>query len=368
MIESVFHSYKVPFNILSEFTHSVASDTINIWIDGWSLIEPFFRDDRLEYMRTASGEIRTLFVPELFNIAAHYRKWYQGRLRAPVHTRFFFLFQTEPSNLQLENPEYRDKQLTRFIRPEDPVYIETSRTMHNCIEAATILSKSIPGVYVLDTRNLESSVVVQILSQNQDYHANKNVILTRTIRERQQFNYVPNCVIADPNSQKSRCWTQDIAHEAVYSMLPSSKREKIRARNRKIQSDAIPVILSLMGKREYGIASIPSLGIIRSFDLANQLYDEHVLENTWYEYNILVERTHTCEEFTGTIRFENFNTFAQNLKCALIRYQTAQTTFNQINRVVLQIEDAPDPVRVASVSAQYHPNNPIYTQDLWKAL
>lgn len=366
MLESTFHGFKTPYNIMAEFHPRINGDVVNLWIDGWSVIESFFRDENIEFLRTAPGQLTTMLTPELINIAAHYRNWFCGRSRAPSYVRVFFLFQNTPSELHDLNSDFKRKILDRFMQPKSIEFMEISKMVWRCIKSAKILCRSIPGIYLLETGNLEVDIVPQIISNTRGWHADRNIVLSRSTVARQQVFYMHNCSILDPNSQKSRCWDKSLSHDLARSLVPSNKRQSIAERAPLVDASAIPLLIALIGKKELGVAGIPRFGNVKAFQLLQSLYSEHVLASTWYEYETLVNALENSSTFTNTISFQHHAQVYENLKITLLRYSIRFATESRLNDIGMQLIDAPDRVRVDTLSSQYHSTNPIRTQDLWK--
>jgi hypothetical protein len=244
---------------------------------------------------------------------------------------------------------------------------DTTLLIQNCLEAASILSRSIPFVYVVNTRELDVDVAIQIMSCDSKFTAERNVVLTKSTIPRQHLYYVPNSTIMVPNSNHSKCWDYAASAECMMSVVsPPSSRQRIAEDCKYLKACHIPLYYAISGKREYGIPSIPGYGPRKTCDLLNGLAYTGVLPDTWYEYETLVERLMGCESFTSRFTPDQSSQIMHNIKACLIRYQHRYVTAGQLTGLSTQIVDLPDFDRVETISMQYHFANPIRTNELWQ--
>jgi hypothetical protein len=345
--------------VLGEFYEVVHGDIVNIYVDVWSMLESLFYTNNSRYLQTARSSIRTLITPELFNIAAHYRNWFTGRNgRRGMYTRVFFLYPGSPSALTTECPEYRCRQYSRFFNTN----VDTSTLIGNCLEAAAALSRSIPGVYVVNTRDIDVDVAIQLISNDEKYRNDKNIVLTRSALSRQHLYYIPNGVVSTPAGVDTHIWNCDTS-DAAYDAVVNSKNPQPTWRG--VTSAQLPIHFAIRGRPDYGVQPVSGYGSVRTAKLLAQLVHRGTLVNSWYEYETLVSQLQNCSVFTREFVDEQRRLVYYNLKQTLYRYQHRLVNTGSITHLCLQIVDVPDINRVETLSMQYYFQNPIRTAELW---
>lgn len=198
-----FNSYKIKYNWLSNFfkpikdTNSVKK--INIFINLDDLFHTLHKPMVDNVFKVTGDQANAQMASNIFNLIGHYRNWAIKEGLDPTIIAFYTSTVRKYKNgLRIKN--YR-KRFIDLNSPESGEFYFLNRTIRDVYAPLEIISKYIPGVYIIDSKYLEPSAIPLYISR-EVYPADWNILISRDVYD-VQYAYKDKWSLLYPKGDNS---------------------------------------------------------------------------------------------------------------------------------------------------------------------
>ncbi len=339
-----FNGYKVKYPFLNYGMQSIRQSqnirSINIFIDLDDLFHTLHRPLINNEFQVAGKNASKQFVSNIFNIAGHYRNWAIKEHLIPTVWLFYTSSKKTFKN-SLYVPSYRE----RFLDINSDLNTNTyyiNAAIKESYSIMHVISKYIPGVYIIDSKYLEPSIIPNVivnLGHNKDW----NLVVSRDIYML-QYSYMDKTTMVSPKGDnsifinKGNLWDYIIGRERVYK-------------------DDIPHIYynpelfiyakALIGDKYRSIPRLKKIGWKTLFNYLNK-----AIEDSEIPLDLQIEKLVDLLN-SKKVNIEEYNS---NLYCSNVELQTDSLLESDKNIILDQIEDMEDYIALNNV------NNSIFTR------
>lgn len=325
-----FNAMKIKFDILSNLASSIFDnnhiDSVNFFIN-LDDINSKFRNVKCnqQFQCCGAGAFKQ-YASNVFNLAAHYRQWLH---RNHAKSRIF-IYYTSASCGFLANSivnGYRKGFAERSsLSNADSYYV--NMTINGGTELVKDISKYIDGVYLIDSKGEEPSVIPYLISET--HPADWNFILTKDRLELQYCNYDKFSILY-PSSRyghrlinSANLWSFIAEKESISSSHASQYNPKL-----------FNAILGIVGNGVRNVPKVKKIGWRTVFE-----YLEDIWENN---------KDHSIEtmisELESKISSKNSSALDQSITNALVlNMRSVYNSMSETNKeyILMQLIDIPD--------------------------
>jgi hypothetical protein len=188
-IEAILYSYYIRYDKLKELTltqfKNSSSDTVNIFIDMYSMLKPLYNRDLIG--------CETLFTSNILNLCAHMRSYY--KTRHDVNTNIFIVFTS--NTIRVEQSCASDSVMPN---PQRDSIISYNNTL------LKMLCQYIPGVYFITGTVAPSIMIGNLIPKVQTINPTKivpNIVITKDLLSWQLVTIYPETCIFRPRKTNS---------------------------------------------------------------------------------------------------------------------------------------------------------------------
>ena len=175
-----FNAYKVKYQQMNYFLKPIRNSqiisTINIFISLDDLFHSLHKPIVNNEFQVCGTDASKQLISNAFNVLGHYRNW---AIKERLNVRVFGIY---TSNLRsFKNNIYIHDYRKRFRELNDEssgVYYFINQAIFNALPQLNIISNYIPGVYMIDSKYLEPSMLPLYISENV-FNADWNIVVSR---------------------------------------------------------------------------------------------------------------------------------------------------------------------------------------------
>lgn len=345
MIPKINHiRYATLTSLLKDANKLTRSTRVNFFVN----LEPIFRrmmtKKNMEELKVRKDDRILEMVSDIINIAAHYRAYFtHNHIESNVYLYFGNMTTTKYTNKKY-NEHYRNYYRTKFTGVE-------SRPLYNILKDSFDLVRTIitfiEGVYFIQPKNVEPSVIPYHIIQTQEVKADENYILTNDPYEYQYVNLGFN--ILRPNMENTKLITRD-------NVIEQLKLEHKILTEGDINPVYIPFIQSFLSDRFRNISGIMRVGFAKAMKMFNLAIDEHILSPD--TVSITMVETVLNDEWKEYI-LNNYN-------CIDIPTQYRKMKLLDQNYLNDQLEDKFDNPSLKKLNDEYFTDHPLMLMELNK--
>lgn len=345
-MDALFNLFKIKFDkldeLLNEGNNITQESTINIYFN----LECIWRlmiNPNTEKLLRNKNESRILDVTSnIINIAAHYRLWCKKhKLQSRV-----ILFTPSFDKIKYKNTmfnfKFRYNSLMKYN--DDTNQYICQETIKEAIRMAKTISEYIDGVYLIESFELEPSII-PALCLNKFGKDDINFIITTDPYDFQYTNY--GFYMFRPKKDDSFLIRQ--------GNLIKTVKELEGVKNDTIVSDELyTFILSILGDINRNIDKIKRLGFSSILTLIDKAID----------HNMISDNTRSIEMLVKSLKDEHRNDVLNNFYCTDIDFQVSTLPTSSILRIEYQIKDRFDMDSLIKLNNTYFNEFPLQLFEL----
>lgn len=266
MIPKINHiRYSTLANLLEGTPLLTRDSRVNFFIN----LEPIFRKmlsrNYNKYLQTMPDNRVFELVSDIVNIAAHYRSYFTNKgVYSSIYLYFGSLDSTKYLNTDF-NSTYRAYFHERFRRNES---IPFMRTLDQAIPIVKSILSYVEDVHLIQTTNIEPSLLPLCIKQEFSQGNENNVILTNDPYEYQYTNY--GFYILKPNMENSQLLSSENVMERI-------KFESKITSDVTLHPNYIPFILSFMTDPFRSIEGVYGMGVGKIIKMIKKAIDGKLL-------------------------------------------------------------------------------------------
>lgn len=245
-------------------------DTVNIFINFESLYNSLRRNDVEKIVMEADKkQLKGLYrciMSNFINVAAHYREYFN---RHKISTNIIYYYNEIVDDYSVYNN-------SAFISGYRDYFAETlfdiERSSVNGLIAEAVpfmelITEYIDGVYMVSTKEVESSLIPYVILMQNKFPANMNIMITK---DEYDYTYVnKNFLIISKYKKEPIILTKyNLMKFLDYKYDCANKEEKFT-----LSSNLFPFIQAFLGDKKRSIGKIPRIGYKSVRDCLMELYE-----------------------------------------------------------------------------------------------
>ena len=332
-IEQLMLSNFVRYNTLQELINYTMrnsnADTLNIFIDLYSLFKPLYSVDKLKYSNKSYHDI-TAFV---LNMICHYRYFFKY---IGVKTRFFIIFGLNCPNTNVKIlPGYNSKFINDISTKKD-----TSNLIIDNLEMLDLLCTYIPDVYFFNIGRCEVSSMIYNIMDKSKYHqskSNESMVITKDILPLQLVS-IFDMRILRPSKKNNVDESFIVDNENLWSITFNQYRKTNMVVNSNLSNKLFSNFLAMTRVPERSMYSV--LDIRKAYSILLDCKNMRLIEeDKTYSQN-------TINNIFGAVRPDsNINTSAIDLRWKCInpefqcKYVLSTESPSNVNPILRYVED-----------------------------
>ena len=329
-------SFSIAFNImklkyvdydtsLDRLDFLAPDDKVNVFINLESvlnLISTIKDVDKKVILESAN--LSKVLASNILNLGAHYKRFFRGN---HLPTRVF-LYMTDLESVKFNEYEYNEDYRSYYINKytSNPRFVDlTDVLIKDTIPMVKKIVDFIPGVYFINSKNIDGSLVPLIVSK--DDISYKNLIITGDVFETQYGfynNFVTHFLRRSPLYNSTTCTIQQFLKEAYKRVLLDDEYELFSNRAFYI------TMLSSLGEKYRSIDSIKGVG---TGTVLKQLYKAVNVDNS------LSPQANTIDSIKCAFSNELEDELIVNFKSYDIEQKDRELTESQRFSILEQIID-----------------------------
>lgn len=346
-MDVIFNLFKIRFKLLEELVLAGCKELqpdskLNIFINLDCVINKLGSSNNLEkelqYM-SASKKAYS-FISNIINLAAHYRLFFsKNKIYSNV-----YIYSTYPLNSNLKNktiyPDYRYYFISKLInRPSNYLL---SEMIKSDFETAKIMMEYINGVYLIESRSVENSLIPMIITEDN------------------RSNNINFMVTTDP-------YDYQYVNKGFYLLVPKKEEsvlinrenlwDKLGVENIDLNPQLYSFILSVLGDKYRSLPKVKGLGLKTIVKAINKAIENKMISKDTSNISLLIP----------LIKDEYVNNVLTNYQCIDLDNQIQITPFSSRIAITKQIVDKFDNVGLQEITNTYFQGNPINIMEITDA-
>lgn len=346
-MDVIFNLFKIRFKLLEELVLAGCKELqpaskLNIFINLDCIINKLGSTNNLEkelqYM-SASKKAYS-FISNIINLAAHYRLFFsKNKIYSNV-----YIYSTYPLNSNLKNktiyPDYRYYYISKLInRPSNYLL---SEMIKSDFETAKIMMEYINGVYLIESRSVENSLIPMIITEDN------------------RSNNINFMVTTDP-------YDYQYVNKGFYLLVPKKEEsvlinrenlwDKLGVENIDLNPQLYSFILSVLGDKYRSLPKVKGLGLKTIVKAINKAIENKMISKDTSNISLLIP----------LIKDEYVNNVLTNYQCIDLDNQIQITPFSSRIAITKQIVDKFDNVGLQEITNTYFQGDPINIMEITDA-
>lgn len=336
MISPIFNMNKVKFDIMDKLNvlDKSKSNTV-IFINLENVFKTILttRINNFYIATKTSNDLKLELMSNIVNLAQHYMLYCaKSKLKARV-VLYWNYPEGKYSNSQYI-PSYRDYYYNKMFNSIESGYI--IKCLSESYNFLKTMLKYTNGIYLVDSTDLESSVIPYILKECRynDIDNTQYVLVTNSKYEYQYVNYGFNILV--PSGIDSKLLNSD-------NIIDYMKTSNAIKNKNTIPSNHLAFVVSLLGDKYRSIPKINGVGLSTIIKTIRKAIDSlKITENT------------SSVEMLSSIISENYREqFINNYKCVNIELQAQNSTISEREKILSQLLDKFDENALDYINERY---------------
>lgn len=190
-MDAYFNSYKIKFSIIEKYLlplkRSYPIKKVNVFINLDDVFHRLHKPYENDVILSSGAGIDKSMIANVLNLCAHYRQAFvrQGWITS-VYAFYTSIYSGEFRNNLYIN-QYR-KHYLDISAPSNEDFYAINSCIHTSLELMNVITQYIDGVYMVDSRQIEPSVMPYYINEN-IHPADWNFIITRDMYDFQYLSY-----------------------------------------------------------------------------------------------------------------------------------------------------------------------------------
>ena len=351
IMQALLNSKKVKYVVMEELVKQLPFETeeLNIFISADSIFKSFYSPKLNDSVKVLNTSSHYMISSEFINIMAHYRHFFYSRYSIPTNFYIYYSSQKATYNIS-KNGTYKESLYDKksFSNLE---FISLNKMIKENMELAVLLSEYLPNIFIIDTKDLDPSVVpYYIIERNGEIEGLTNLILTTNKMEYQLAN-LPNTFIMELKSDETRILNkEDIMKEFIKSSKSKSTIE--------LDTNFYTSILSIAGCKSVSIKGIEGMGGIKTIKRLERLVKSNILPD---------DKNGSKLNITAKNIFENdndSNTAIRNYNALSIEEMYKNMTLKQRHIIDKCLVNKSDNMSLMEINDKYYQEFPLMLIEL----
>ena len=296
-------------------------------------------------------------ISNIINIAAHYRKYFS---RHKIKTYIFYYYNEITDEYHDYNntatcPGYREHF---FDSLHDMNRMSVNGIVEEMLPFLKIITEYIEGVYTIEVKHVESSIVPFYFFMENPNQTNMNIIISKDIYDLQYTNY-NSLVISRAGSEPVLITKRNVMKYLAWKF--DMKMEK------PLHPKLLPFILSCIGDKKRSIEKIPGrMGFKTVVRELWKLYDEGYIYDSDTDTMSIQNLLHVLNK--GEYKLVKVESLASdimsNFKAIDFEEQYRMISKHQKTLIQRQLVDKTDPGALQDINERYFEDFPIQVMEL----
>ena len=190
-MDAFFNSYKIKFSIIEKYLlplkRSYPIKKVNVFINLDDVFHRLHKPYENDVILSSGAGIDKSMIANVLNLCAHYRQAFvrQGWITS-VYAFYTSIYSGEFRN-ELYIKNYR-KHYLDISAPSNEDFYAINSCIHTSLELMNVITQYIDGVYLIDSRQIEPSVMPYYITEN-IRPSDWNFIITRDMYDFQYLSY-----------------------------------------------------------------------------------------------------------------------------------------------------------------------------------
>ncbi len=252
--EKILTSKKTRYDVLKPLIESVipdrelVGDTINIFIDVYSVFAQLFNPETLNEFSSMNKKDKNKFSAEVLNLAGHYRNFFATRFER--YTSIYLIFPTEPCADKMKLfSMYRKEWYSKRIDTKHPIFGVFAKLLKQNLGVVSMIAPYIPHLYAIDTKEIDHLVIPELIIEKTETQEAFNIIVSNDVFMLSAVSRYPYTCMLTTRSQRSNIHQDDLA-------MALSDAKKIGEEENQIAKFFFDFILALGGDTKLGLERI----------------------------------------------------------------------------------------------------------------
>lgn len=325
----------VKYSLLDKFIYPIARTnfikSVNIFINLDDIFHSFHNPLVNNVFQIAGRDTGIQLVSNIINLIAHYRYWaIKHNLSVKVFAIFTSTLRSFKNNIYI--PKYRQHFKDINAIEYTSCYFVNS-AIQEALPVLPIIAKYTPGIYIIDSKYLEPSMVPLYISEELS-NADWNLLISRDTYDL-QYSYRQKWSMLSPKKDfmsiidKEGIWNYIAMRENVY------KDKELEARNLLYPFELFIISKAVVGDKFRSIPRLRKIGWKTLFKYLDRVMEENK------DASITTLKIKLIELIKGNERVTN-----ETLNCnlAAIKVDTQKDSMLEIDKTLIysQIIDIPD--------------------------
>lgn len=334
-MDAHFHAYCIKYELLDKFIYPIAKSqiikTMNIFISLDDLLHSLHNPPMNAQFQVAGRDAGKQLVSNIINTIAHYRYWaIKHHIVVKVFAIHTSTIRSFKNNIHL--PKYRQhfKDINK-IEHTSCYFVNTA--IQESLPILQIISKYTPGIYIIDSKYLEPSMIPLYISEELS-NADWNLLISRDTYDL-QYSYRQKWSMLSPNKDfvniidREGIWNYVNIRERVYKDVDGKK-------NLLYPFELYILSKAVVGDKYRSIPRLRKIGWKTLFNYLDQIIEENPGASVTTLKIKLIEKIQThAKKVTNEV-------FNANLSCINIDLQKESMLEIDKTLIYSQIIDIPD--------------------------
>lgn len=345
-----FNGYKIKYQLMNQFMRPIRNSqkiyNVNIFIDLDDVFHNLHRPLVNNEFQVCGRNAPRQLISNIMNLAGHYRNWaIKEHLNPTVYLVYSGARKRFKNNIYI--PNYREKFFN--INGENHSdYFFINQSIRQSYDILHIICKYITGVYIIDSKYIEPSVIPNFISDI--YRADWNILVSRDVYSL-QYCYKDKWSMISPKGDnsvfitKSNLWNYICARERVF------KEDESALLN--YDPQLYVITKAIVGDKYRSIPRLKRCGWKTIFKYLDEAFDASSSSGNLYEIqanyltNLISSKKLSDEQITN------------NYSCVDIDWQTSVLLDTDKNLILNQITDMEDYNALVEINNKYFSQFPI---------
>ena len=351
IIQALLNSKKVKYVVMEKLVKELPFETeeLNIFISADSIFKSFYSPKLNDSVKVLNDSSHYMISSEFINIMAHYRHFFYSRYNIPTNFYIYYSSQKATYNIS-KNATFKESLYDKksFSNLE---FISLNKMIKENMELAVLLSEYLPNIFIIDTKDLDPSVVpYYIIERNGEIEGLTNLVLTTNKMEYQLAN-LPNTFIMELRSDDTRILNkEDIMKEFIKNSKSKSTID--------LDSSFYTGILSISGCKSVNVKGVDGMGGIKAVKRLERLVKSNLLPD---------DKNGSRLNITAKNIFENekeLNTVIDNYNALSIEEMYKNMTLKQKHIIEKCLVNKSDNMSLMEINDKYYQEFPLMLIEL----
>lgn len=349
----LFNLYKVKYKILENLirqniTNLNPGSNVNIFINLETILVKIANSNIDDYMKVKKNERILELISSIINVAAHYRLFFS---KNKLYTRVYLYMNNPSTNVRYKNnvleKNYRNSYKYAFNKPNSIF----KNVLNDSMDLLKVIVEYIDGVYVIDTNEIESSLIPAIIDKHADTNSNINLIISN---DRYDYQY---CIDND-RYYILRAKQDDSYIVSQKNVMQNIKLEDKVVNDINIDNSFIPFMLSVLGDKKRNIDKIKGVRTTSLLKMINKGIDEQIISPSDNNINVMV----------NLIKEDYKDKVLNNFFLTDINHQLVTLNTRDIDSVLNKLKDKYDLKSLKQMNDKYFTYYPLYLMEICDAI